>query len=75
VPLARALARQCECRLISKVRHWRAKALASGTPWHPRFLKWMDHYVAQHIPRLHNERSKKRAVVPSRGPLRSRGEM
>jgi uncharacterized protein (TIGR02246 family) len=35
VPLARALARQCQCHLTPKGRHWRAKALASGTEYHP----------------------------------------
>jgi hypothetical protein len=34
VPLARALARQCQCRLIFQGRHWLARALASGTEYH-----------------------------------------
>ncbi len=37
VPLARALARQCLPSEIKRHWHWRAKALASGTPWHPQF--------------------------------------
>jgi hypothetical protein len=36
-PASMAGPRQCLPSEIKRHWHWRAKALASGTPWHPQF--------------------------------------